>query len=147
MTQIADELETLGFRVPERRPAAEVGKKMVGYVLDERRPVFRVPLEKSQRLQQALFWLAGFPVVDTGLLHSVVGVWLWAALLRRPALSAISTLFTFLERVPKQRVVVAGGSPRGAAARATGADFGGRAGPAPLSLGFRHGRGRRKRAR
>ena len=92
------------MRVPDRRRAAERDKKMLGFVLDEARPVFRIPRDKAHHLQVALRWMASYPVVDTSLLHSVVGVWIWAALLNRPLLAALSYVFGFLEAFPRARV-------------------------------------------
>jgi len=96
-------LEQIGFLVPDRRLAADTEKKMLGFQLDAERPVIRVPRERVLLLQTTLRWMAGFPVVDTSLLHSAVGIWIWAALLNRPLLAALSHVFVFLEAFPRQR--------------------------------------------
>ena len=49
-------------------------------------------------LCDALYFLASSSIVFTTQLRSVVSVWIWAALLRRDALSIPQCIFGFLEK-------------------------------------------------
>ena len=68
------QFEALGFVVNERHPAGTVDR-YVGYT--PRACPARLELldDKAVDLQEALLELAARPLIDTGILRSVVGVW------------------------------------------------------------------------
>jgi len=103
MQTVAEALEEIGFVVPERQGSEVSVKKMVGYDLDLRAR-WSLPAQKAEDLRTSLLWLAAARQVDTRLLHSLVGVWVWAALLARRWLSVPSAVFKFLEKYPSLRV-------------------------------------------
>ena len=86
MTQGAEALESIGFVIKDRQRDADF-EKMVGYEIIKSPPTVQVPTAKGILLVESLLWLAAWPTVDVELLRSVVGVWIWAALVRRSLLS------------------------------------------------------------
>eukprot|EP00974_Lingulodinium_polyedra_P033787 3248826-Lingulodinium_polyedra.AAC.1 len=57
MKLVADELEKLGFDVPDRQPAAVGDKKLVGYQLRQGPARLVLPAQKAATLAAALYWL------------------------------------------------------------------------------------------
>jgi len=104
MHRVAAKLEQVGFVVPQQTESAVTDKKLVGYVLDPNEPRLRLPPEKARDLQSALRWAARVEMVDTAILHSLIGIWIWACLLKRPLLATLGAVFVFLERYPRMRV-------------------------------------------
>jgi len=100
---IVAQMNAAGFEVTELHRASEE-KKIVGYQVEQETSVLRLPIEKMWNLAQALRWLSWGRLVDTELLRSLVGVWLWAALVARKWLSIPSAVFRFVDLYPLQRV-------------------------------------------
>lgn len=82
MESAADGLEAAGFVVPDRRSDAEVDK-IVGYVADRAPARLRLPGHKAALLASALFYASRCRRLHCEQLRAAVGVWVWAALLRR----------------------------------------------------------------
>ena len=76
-------------RIPEYQPQAKPARLMLP---DKRLALFIASLRAPTRCQQ----------VNVDLLRSVVGVWIWGALLRREALSIPHAVFNFMDRFPEQ---------------------------------------------
>ena len=96
MNQCADDLETLGFRVPDRQDDS-VLEKVVGYEIQRRPAAFRVPALKAVHLRAALLWTTRRRRVHVPTLARLVGIWVWGALLRRELLAICEAIFRFLE--------------------------------------------------
>jgi hypothetical protein len=96
----ADALEAVGFDVPERLTDGEL-MKTIGYEPERNPARFRLPAERGALLQQALRHTASLATVDTGVLRGLVGVWTWAALLRRDLLCITSCIHKFLGKFEK----------------------------------------------
>ena len=92
----ADALEQLGFVVPDRRGPDDIDK-IVGYVPVRRPAQLRPRAQKLALLHLAFFSVIAASHVNVGVLRSLVGLWLWMALLRRDRLSVAHALFRFLD--------------------------------------------------
>jgi len=103
MNEVADALETLGFVVTDRTASFKV-EKVIGYQPSMSPARLDVPDRKLALLYDALAWCTRCPQVHTGVLHSLVGMWIWAALLRREVLSVPHSVFTLLDKLPNQLV-------------------------------------------
>ncbi len=97
MESAATDLEALGFKVPDRR-SGDTLDKIVGYAIQVNPLRFTVPPHKLALLHESLSFLIACRRVHTGLLRSILGSWLFAALLRRETLSCLQHIYTFLER-------------------------------------------------
>lgn len=96
MRSAADSLEAAGFVVPDRRSDADVGK-LVGYEAERSPARLRLPLRKAAVLAKAMLHISRCPTLECEQLRAVIGVWVWAALLRRDVLAAPATVFERLE--------------------------------------------------
>jgi hypothetical protein len=105
MESAATDLEALGFRVPDRR-SGETLDKIVGYSIQVNPLRFTVPPHKLALLHESLSFLIACRRVHTGLLRSILGSWLFAALLRRETLSCLQHIYTFLERFEDQWTIM-----------------------------------------
>jgi hypothetical protein len=103
MNEAADSLEAIGFIVSDRTEAAAL-EKIVGYKPVRSPARFALPDQKTVQLSLALNHLVSTDIVHTGDLHSVLGLWIWGSLLRRDLLSIPYTVFSFIQKLPKQRV-------------------------------------------
>ncbi len=103
MNATANELENIGFTVKDRTHSAAM-KRIVGYSKIPNKLGLRFPLEKSVKLQLAMNWRCACEVVFVDVVGSLLGVWLFGALLRRDLLSTAQHTFTFVERHRGQRV-------------------------------------------
>jgi len=92
------QLEWLGFVVGEARVSMHPAEKLVGYQVIRSPPAIRLPSAKMVLLRTALLWLAHRPHIQANALRSVVGVWLWGALLARYWLAVPMAVFTFCTR-------------------------------------------------
>ncbi len=89
-------LEEAGFDVPNVQADAEL-LKVIG-IEPERSPArLRLPADRAAMLQSALRHLVSLAVVDVAVLRSLVGVWVWAALLRRDLLCIPAAIFKFMD--------------------------------------------------
>ena len=103
MNRAADALESVGFVVMDRTPAGEL-ESVVGYEIVEDAAELRVSAERAGLLREALRWTVAQAWVDIGLLATLLGQWVWGALLRRELLSVPRDIFKLCERYEKQRV-------------------------------------------
>ena len=102
MVEIANGLEEAGFLVPERYTDIQLDK-VVGYSCSRRLARFHLPANKWTLLRQALLDEVQCERVDVGLLHSLLGLWLFGALLRRDLLAIPFMIFKFIEHFEKGR--------------------------------------------
>ena len=99
MQSMAAILEEAGLVVPDQTAAADV-HKIVGYAPRMRPARLELPGPKAVLLRGALDHLADLACVDTTVLRALVSLWVWAALLRREALSVPQAVFSMLDRHP-----------------------------------------------
>ena len=97
MNRCADALVAAGFTVDDRSADGTV-EKIIGYAPQRHPARLGLPGAKAVRLVEALRALARSSPVDVDLLRSVLGVWIWAALLRREMLSLPQVVFAFVDR-------------------------------------------------
>ena len=79
-------------------------ENFIGYELVRYPAQLRLPADKAALLQNALFFLASCAFVSIDDLRSVLGIWIWAALLKREALSIPHQLFQMCIKCAGQRV-------------------------------------------
>ena len=91
----ANQLESAGFDVKDRQYDPHL-EKIVGYSVCRSPARLELPVKRASLLRQALRWTVGQAFVDTGALRSLVGVWIWGALLRRELLSIPHAIFRFM---------------------------------------------------
>ena len=92
----ADALEKNGFVVPDRQRASEL-LEVVGYEVVREPAMLRYPMRKSALLQKAMRWAVSVPEPQLSVVRSLLGVWLFGAMLRRELLSVAFHLFHFVE--------------------------------------------------
>ena len=88
-------LERLGFTVTQQSRSGEL-TKVVGYELVQSPATFRLPVNKMVLLRLALLELADSRWIQVRTLRSVVGVWIFGALLCRDLLSIPHSIFHFM---------------------------------------------------
>jgi len=103
MHVLGDELELLGFVVDDRQPGGTVAR-IIGYAPQASPARLCLPGDKAAWLHDALLWVASRFRVDTAVLRSLLGFWIWGALLRRDLLCIPQTIFSFLDRFENQEV-------------------------------------------
>ena len=94
MHRSAAALEKMGFRVTTQASGSE--EKVVGYTFSSYPAKISPPRGRVCMLREALLTLAGRSRVDTGVLRSLLGLWLWMALLRRELLAVPCKIFQFV---------------------------------------------------
>ena len=102
MNLAADALEKKGFKVTDRRCCGQVDK-IVGYVPERSPARLRLPSRKAAVLREALMFMVSAESVCIESLRSIVGMWIWGALLARPWLAALQTVFQFMTEKAGQR--------------------------------------------
>ena len=103
MEKSADALTQLGFKVTDRNYSPNV-ERIVGYEPELHPARVRFRADRSALLYESLKSFSRSYYVDVDVLHSVLGVWLWGALLKRPLLSIPSAIFTFVNKYQHQVV-------------------------------------------
>ncbi|CAK0885210.1 unnamed protein product, partial [Prorocentrum cordatum] len=103
MHQLADALAEAGFVVTDRTEASDM-QKVLGYAPQARPAQLRLPPKRARELVQQLEAMGATRTLRTEELRSLLGVWIWGALLRRELLCIPSAVFRLLERYPHQRV-------------------------------------------
>ncbi|CAK0821636.1 unnamed protein product, partial [Prorocentrum cordatum] len=103
MHQLADALAEAGFVVTDRTEASDM-QKVLGYAPQARPAQLRLPPKRARELVQQLEAMGATRTLHTEELRSLLGVWIWGALLRRELLCIPSAVFRLLERYPHQRV-------------------------------------------
>jgi hypothetical protein len=99
----ADALERAGFHVTDREGDAALSK-IIGYEICRFPARLRVPAERGALLQDAMLFMVSCAYVSADALRSVLGTWIWAALLKREALSIPFFIFDFCNKCAGQRV-------------------------------------------
>jgi hypothetical protein len=97
MEHLADALEAIGFVVKDRTHDDKL-TRIIGYEPERSPARLRLPLRKRVLLTEAMQWAVNRRWIDTALLHSLLGMWLHGALLKRELLSIPSSLFQIIER-------------------------------------------------
>ena len=105
MHSAADALTKTGFKVTDRREAGPA-QRIVGYELEESPARLRAPALKALMIRSALLFVASLHEVDTHVIRSLLGSWLWLALLRRELLSIPQKVFSFIDRFEGLRVTI-----------------------------------------
>ncbi|CAK0903818.1 unnamed protein product, partial [Prorocentrum cordatum] len=103
MHQLADALAEAGFVVTDRTEASDM-QKVLGCAPQARPAQLRLPPKRARELVQQLEAMGATRSLHTEELRSLLGVWIWGALLRRELLCMPSAVFRLLERHPRQRV-------------------------------------------
>ncbi|CAK0883180.1 unnamed protein product [Prorocentrum cordatum] len=103
MHQLADALAEAGFVVTDRTEASDM-QKVLGYAPQARPAQLRLPPKRARELAQQLEAMGSTRPLHTEELRSLLGAWIWGALLRRELLCIPSAVFRLLERHPHQRV-------------------------------------------
>ena len=96
MHEAADALERQGFVVGDRTQASEC-TKVVGFEVQRSPAMLRLPAAKASLLIRSMLWLASCFIVDTGHVRSILGIWIWGAMLKREALAAGNSIFRFCQ--------------------------------------------------
>ena len=91
-----DGLEAAGFKVTQQFKSDSL-EKVVGYEVVTKPAEFRLPVKKMVLLRASLTLLSHAREVDVRVLHSLVGMWIFGALLRRELLSIPQLIFRFIE--------------------------------------------------
>ena len=89
-------LEFVGFKVTQQFRSGSLDK-VVGYEVVQSPAEFRLPVKKMVLLRASLTLLSHAQKVDVSVLHSLVGMWIFGALLRRELLSIPQVIFRFIE--------------------------------------------------
>eukprot|EP00972_Heterocapsa_arctica_P045642 6737244-Heterocapsa_arctica.AAC.1 len=92
----ADSLTAFGFTVTDRTLSKDM-KNIVGYEVISSPPGLRMPQSKAFQQQQAMLWCCSLPRVQVPVVHSLLGMWIFGALLRRELLGAAQHIFRFVE--------------------------------------------------
>jgi hypothetical protein len=95
MHAAADFLEQEGFNVSDRQLDPEL-EKIVGYTVVRKPARLELPLKRAFLLRAALRWFVAQAHVNKATLRSIVGVWIWGALLRRELLVIPHAIFRFM---------------------------------------------------
>ena len=103
MSTMAQALEENGFIVPtESRQQDHDLQKIIGYAIWRDHGRFTVAISKWVGIRGALLELASGSYLDAEVARAVVGVWLFAALLRRDALCIPHAIFYFMVKYENQ---------------------------------------------
>ena len=97
MQSSADELETLGFVVADRRSVGQA-RRVIGYNVEQSPARVSLPSEKQAGLMCALRLILCRRRVHTDILATVVGVWIFGAALRRELLAIPLYVFRLLDQ-------------------------------------------------
>ncbi|CAK0868950.1 unnamed protein product [Prorocentrum cordatum] len=97
MHRAADDLVELGLKVTDRRESDEVDK-VVGYEIQQHPARLRLPAPKAAALYEAMLYLERRTWVSLDAVSSLLGVWVWAALLARHWLAAPQHIFQFAKQ-------------------------------------------------
>ena len=96
-------LEEVGFQVSQQSRAGSLDK-VVGYEIVQKPAEFRLPKKKMTLLRSALLFVVNQKMVNVKTLHTLVGMWIFVALLRRDLLSVPHAVFRFIEAHEDQTV-------------------------------------------
>eukprot|EP00438_Fugacium_kawagutii_P007847 Skav210112 [mRNA] locus=scaffold2194:65749:67815:+ [translate_table: standard] len=96
LDQTVEGLGLVGFHLSQQFRAGEL-QKVVGYEVQAQPAEFRLPVKKMVLLRAALLHLAGLPRISIAALRSLLGMWIFGALLKRELLSIPHAVFRFIE--------------------------------------------------
>eukprot|EP00435_Cladocopium_sp_Y103_P042260 s2492_g11.t1 len=96
LEQVVGGLCSLGFRVTQQYKTDQLDK-VVGYEVNASPAEFRLPFKKMVALRTALLGVASQKKVNVAVLRSLIGIWIFGALLKRELLSIPHSIFHFLE--------------------------------------------------
>ena len=102
MHKSSDASERVGFIVGDRTDASDC-TKVVGFEFQKSPAMLRLPAEKASLLVRSMLWFASCFIVDTGHVRSILGIWVWGAMLKREALAAGNSIFRFCQHFDGQR--------------------------------------------
>ena len=94
--EVVGGLSSLGFEVSQQARDGQL-EKVVGYEVVRHPASFRLPLKKQLLLKEALLQVASGRMVQIDVLRSLVGMWIFGALLRRELLSIPHSVFHFMD--------------------------------------------------
>eukprot|EP00438_Fugacium_kawagutii_P028165 Skav233604 [mRNA] locus=scaffold109:47718:52210:+ [translate_table: standard] len=97
LEQTVDGLGLVGFQLTQQFKAGEL-QKVVGYEVQQSPAEFRLPLKKMVLLREALLHVAGQVKVSVNVLRSLLGMWIFGALLKRELLSIPHAVFHFIDQ-------------------------------------------------
>ena len=103
MGHVVSSLEAIGFGVSQQEKNDEV-KKVVGYEVSRHPASFKFPTKKMVLLADSLKYLTSRKKVQVKVLRSLLGLWIFGALLRRELLSIPHSVFQFIEEFDGQTV-------------------------------------------
>ena len=105
LDSMTEALEGAGFTIPtDSQQRDDILEKIIGYTIWRDRGRFTVAINKWVLLRDSLLEIAQGSLLDAEVARSVVGVWLFAALLRRDALCIPYAIFHFMERYEGRKV-------------------------------------------
>jgi len=96
MNSIADFLETAGFVVPDRKAKTDPIAAL-GFAIERYPARVRLPERKLALLDEALGVLERAYAVDVDVVGTVLGIWTWAATVRRELLSVLCHIYKFVQ--------------------------------------------------
>jgi hypothetical protein len=102
MHKTADLMTETCFRVTDRRVAKKVDE-VVGYAPIARPAGLTILSARLAATHAVLEQLVSRPAVDVDRLRSILGVWIWEALLHRDLLAVLYSVFKFVQRFEGQR--------------------------------------------
>ncbi len=94
----AQSLRDLGFIVNDLN-FSDALDRVVGYQVLRSPPGLCFPIQKGIKLQEAMLWLCSLQFVCVDAVHSLLGIWVYGALLRRDLLSAAAAVFQFVDKI------------------------------------------------
>ena len=96
-------LEEVGFQVSQQSRSGSLDK-VVGYEVVQKPAEFRFPKRKMALLREALLFVVDQKEINVKVLHSLVGMWIFGALLRRDLLSIPHAVFRFIEEHAEETI-------------------------------------------
>ena len=78
-------------------------EKFVGYGVVKNPARLELPARRAALLNESLLALVRSATVDTEVLATLVGIWVWGALLRRELLAIPHAVLSMLDRLPKRK--------------------------------------------
>ena len=96
MHNSADALQEIGFVVTDRQPP-KAQQKLLGFELLQKTATMQLTGSRLSLLTDTLLWLASHHEIDTVLLRTTIGIWVWAVSLCREQLCVASAVFRLIQ--------------------------------------------------
>ena len=96
LDEVVGGLSSLGFEVSQQARDGQL-EKVVGYEVVRHPASFRLPMKKQLLLKEAMLQVASAKKVQIDVLRSLMGMWIFGALLRRELLSIPHSVFHFID--------------------------------------------------